>query len=237
MASTRLPGKVAMEVNERHTLLSMLRDRIVDAQHDSIWLATTESELDDPLRKLAKAWGWKCFSGSEKDVLSRFTEIGRIERADWIVRVTADNPLTHYEGINHLIDQAREVEDSVSYISDFVLKELPIGFLPEAVRFNTLLEISKIDLPMYHRTHVTSFIVEKNLGCMPFRSKPYFPPRPYWRWTIDELSDLEFLRSLSFSAASEIEKYNYRQLIEHIDRNNWLLEINKNVRTKPLNEG
>ncbi len=91
MNSSRLPGKVLKPLTGDVTLFDFLFSRI---NNSGIywWLATTNNQTDDLLVEKAKELGLNIFRGSEEDVLSRYLDIGRREKTDWIVRVTADNP-------------------------------------------------------------------------------------------------------------------------------------------------
>jgi len=237
LASTRLPWKVLAKITTEHSLLSFIRSRIEDANHDSIWLATTKNEEDEELVDLAQSWGWHAHRGSEIDVLSRFTSICLLEKPDWIIRVTADNPLTHKAGLNLLINQASHAQKRINYISDFLKRQTPQGSFPEIVRMDRLLSLSNLTLAKHHKVHVTSAIVESGHGVESLQLNQDFPVRPKWRWTVDELSDLQFIKSLIESYGPGIIDKGYREIVEHIDKNLWLVDINCNIRTKSVEEG
>ena len=237
LASTRLPRKVLAQLTPQHTSFSFLKDRIENANHDSIWLATSNRDEDVELIEIAQGWGWQTLRGSENDVLSRFVSICLIENPDWIIRVTADNPLTHKDGLNLLVEQAACAPNSIGYISDFIERQSPQGALPEIVRPQQLMHISKLELPSHHKVHVTSAIVESGFGVERIKLNEEFPSRPDWRWTVDEQIDLDFVRALCLSIGSDTIKKTYQELVQHIDSNLWLSAINKNGRVKSIQEG
>jgi spore coat polysaccharide biosynthesis protein SpsF (cytidylyltransferase family) len=237
LASTRLPRKVLAQLTAEDTILSFMKNRIENANHDSIWLATTTREEDIELVDLAQSWGWRTFRGSESDVLSRFTTIGFEENPDWIIRVTADNPLTHLDGLNLLIEQAKQASHEISYISDFIRRRTPLGSFPEIIRFDRLANTGKLQLARHHKSHVTSAIVESGVGTESLGVNQDIPLRPEWRWTVDEQSDLDFMRALCESDASSTRDKNYRELVRHIDENLWLVDINRNITIKKIEEG
>lgn len=103
MRSERLPGKILAPLGHR-PLLALLATRIARARVDERWLATTSDPADD----VTEAWGFelglRVFRGHPTDVLSRFLAIADETGADWLVRVTADNPFLDAPLLDALID-------------------------------------------------------------------------------------------------------------------------------------
>ena len=89
--STRLPGKVLIEVGGR-TLLDHHLDRL-EAAGLEVYVATTSNAADDPIVDLAERRGLAVHRGSEHDVLARFAGLVREFGLDTVVRVTSDCPL------------------------------------------------------------------------------------------------------------------------------------------------
>jgi spore coat polysaccharide biosynthesis protein SpsF len=93
MPSTRLPGKILMEVMGR-PLLSYLIEQLGHSRLLSdIIIATTTRREDDPIFNLAKQEGLKVYRGSEHDVLDRYYHAAGEFDAGHIMRITADCPL------------------------------------------------------------------------------------------------------------------------------------------------
>ena len=93
MGSSRLPGKVLMDVAGR-PLLARVLERVGMAETvDEVVLATSDSSADGPLAELAEDLGVRCHRGSEQDVLRRMREAANVAAADVVVRVTGDCPL------------------------------------------------------------------------------------------------------------------------------------------------
>ena len=111
MGSQRLPGKIIAPLGGR-PLLAQLMARIGPARVDEWWLATSSDPADD----VTEAWGFelglRVFRGKRRDVLSRFLAIGSEARAEWILRVTADNPFLDAKLINVLLDARDATEES-----------------------------------------------------------------------------------------------------------------------------
>ncbi|HEB87938.1 MAG TPA: hypothetical protein ENI85_00050 [Deltaproteobacteria bacterium] len=103
MGSERLPGKILAPLGGR-PLLAWLAARIAPARVDEWWLATSSDASDD----VTEAWGFelglRVYRGDPADVLSRFLAIGAESRAEWMLRVTADNPFLDACLIDTLLD-------------------------------------------------------------------------------------------------------------------------------------
>src|SRR5690348_14935314 len=93
MTSSRLPGKVLMDLCGRPMLAQQIQRLKQCISCDDIVIATTTNGADDPLVVLAHCEEVRSYRGSEHDVLSRFVGAMNEACADVVVRVTADCPL------------------------------------------------------------------------------------------------------------------------------------------------
>jgi spore coat polysaccharide biosynthesis protein SpsF len=190
MSSERLPGKIIAPLGGR-PLLAQLVARIGPARVDEWWIATSSDPVDD----VTEAWGFelglRVFRGESRDVLSRFLAIGSEAGAEWILRVTADNPFLDAKLINLLLDARDATEESKSAdvirlcgglpidgsaaqadsIGDptgisATSPSLPLGYGVEMVRLSAL-ERADRKIPadqFHHRIHVTSWFATNSSG-------------------------------------------------------------------------
>ena len=189
--SRRLPGKVLMDLGGS-SLLRRVIDRLTGIEKISrVIVATTDLEEDDAVEKEALRCGADVFRGSRDDVLGRFLDALKVFPADYVLRVTADNPLTDRRGAERLAGLS--LEGGFDYI---VEKGLPVGAGVEAVSRKALEESSVTSEPS-HREHVTLFIKENTSR---FRVLLLDPPpelmRPEVRLTVDNRDDMEFVRAM-----------------------------------------
>ena len=103
MGSSRFPGKMIARLGAYPLLEWVLRRVRRASSVDAVVLATTDSPRDEALIEIAGRLGVAAYRGSETDVLQRFRDAAEAHRADWIVRVCADNPFVDPEEIDHLI--------------------------------------------------------------------------------------------------------------------------------------
>ena len=198
MTSTRLPGKVLMEVAGKPLLLHHLGRLRRANQVDSVVLATTTNATDDPVAELAENFGVTVFRGDEHDVLSRFAGAAAMVGADIVVRVTADCPLIDPGLIDQLVDRymdGREENPPIDYLG-IDTSRYPRGFDAEVFARSLLDEADRSAVDPAEREHVTPFIYRRperfRLGT------PLAPQKGAWpyRLCVDEPDDLEVVRLL-----------------------------------------
>ncbi|MEJ7743629.1 MAG: NTP transferase domain-containing protein [Nocardioidaceae bacterium] len=93
MGSSRLPGKVLLDLDGLPVLGWVLRALEAARGVDAIVVATSTLPGDDPIERYAAEVGVSCVRGSEDDVLARFAMALECHPADAVVRLTADCPL------------------------------------------------------------------------------------------------------------------------------------------------
>ena len=166
MGSSRLPGKMMMDLCG-HPLLHWVLSRVKKTKlADSILLATSDTKKDDPLEELAKQLNVPVFRGSETDVLGRFVAAGHMAKADYVVRICGDNPLIAPEEIDRLVGYFKktlklENRPENLYAFNFASKlgnQYPDGLGAEILPMSLLKKISDLDNQPSSREHVTRYI-------------------------------------------------------------------------------
>ena len=71
MGSTRLPGKVMMDLAGEPMMARVVSRTGRARSVDDVVVATTTQDADDPIVRLCEERGWGVFRGSEDDVLDR----------------------------------------------------------------------------------------------------------------------------------------------------------------------
>jgi spore coat polysaccharide biosynthesis protein SpsF len=112
MGSSRLPGKVLLDLAGRPVLWHAVSRVRKARQVDQVLVATTDQPSDEPIRRFCAEQKVPCFGGSEQDVLDRFVQAARFAGAtesDAIVRITADCPLIDPTVIDQVVAAYRQV--------------------------------------------------------------------------------------------------------------------------------
>ncbi len=93
MSSSRLPGKVLLDIAGQPMLLRVLARARRAQTLDGVLVATTTDPSDDPVERMCTEQGFPCHRGSLQDVLDRYYGAARQFEADVIVRLTGDCPV------------------------------------------------------------------------------------------------------------------------------------------------
>lgn len=91
--STRVPGKVLLDISGRPLIWHMIRIAKQVKGLDAVWLATTTLEQDDVLVQLAQDQGISVSRGDAENVLDRLYAAAKASKADVIVYIGGDCPL------------------------------------------------------------------------------------------------------------------------------------------------
>jgi spore coat polysaccharide biosynthesis protein SpsF len=195
MSSSRLPGKVLMDIAGKPMLQHVI-DRSMQAKSvDQVVLATTNDPSDDILENFCQKQTLPYHRGSLADVLDRFFQAALQFHAKVIVRLTADCPLldpdlidrTVSAIIGNRIDQqpledTRTVDisaaDPLPY--DFAAnrlpppwkRTLPIGLDVEVCSFAALQRAWEEAREIHQREHVMPYLYE-GLSFSPAEMPPY----------------------------------------------------------------
>ena len=163
MGSTRYPGKMSKKLGE-YPLIDWVIQRSKESKLlDEIILATSSSRENNFLINRAKLNSIKSFKGSENNVLSRFLEIGIIEKANICVRICGDNPLICGSEIDRIINFYLRQRP------DYAFNHIPLcnnnyvdGVGAEVFSFDILKTIASEDLNKDHLEHVTKYFWDNN---------------------------------------------------------------------------
>jgi len=194
MGSTRLPGKVLMDLCGKPLLLHIIDAlRSLDKNHIII-ITTTTLPKDDAVKIFCNKHKIFCFRGSEKDVLDRYYNTALTFNLDHIVRLTGDNPLIDAENLEHLIDEHLKSNADYSSNKSEVDSGLPEGVGAEIFTFSALERSWREGKKDHHREHVNEYILE-NMGEFNVLRVEAKEKKLYQniRLTVDTISDLTFV--------------------------------------------
>lgn len=230
MGSTRLPGKVMMDLCGKPVLWHVL-ERIKQCELISDFaVATTTLPQDDAISDFLSGIGVKCFRGDEKDVLSRFYHAALVYPADAIVRVTADCPLIDPNIIDRVI--GRFLSSPCGYASNTGEKRtFPRGLDCEIFTFS-LLELAFHEADEdYEREHVTPFMYLKQKSIVTLENKYNYSDM---RWTLDTTEDFQLIREIYRHFYRGRHDFYMQDVYSFLKQNPHLLELNRNVIQKEL---
>ncbi|MGH2869709.1 MAG: cytidylyltransferase domain-containing protein, partial [Solirubrobacteraceae bacterium] len=194
MSSSRLPGKVLIRLGE-HTALELLIRRISRAgELDEIVLATSTESSDDALEDEARRLAIPFLRGPLHDVLTRYRMACDAYRADAVVRITGDCPLSDAGVIDSVVSHWRNLE------ADYVTNTLeprtyPNGLDVEVISAAALRQAADEAVDAEDREHVTPFI-RRQPERFTTGELRLEPSRSQVRITLDTAQDAEIIRSV-----------------------------------------
>ncbi|MBN2328959.1 MAG: glycosyltransferase family protein [Candidatus Omnitrophica bacterium] len=193
MGSTRLPGKVLMEIGGKPALYHVVSRVRKAAAIDRVVVAATRNPIDDPLQACCETLGVACFRGDEDDVLDRFYQTAVQYPADVIVRITADCPLLDPNVTDHVVHAF--LEGQCDYASNTQVCTYPDGLDTEVFSFQALERAWREARLLSEREHVTPYI-KNHPEIFRLKSVENDCDLSALRWTLDEPTDLEFIRAV-----------------------------------------
>ncbi len=198
LGSTRLPGKVMMDLAGRTVLWHVLsRCRAIPGA-DVVVCATTTAAADDAVVAEAERCGAVVFRGSESDVLDRYHGAAVAVGADVVMRVTSDCPLIDPEVCGAVL--RLRAEQGADYACNNMPPSWPHGLDCEAFTMAALSRAAAAATQPNEREHVTPWI--RSAVCL--RRANLAGPggaTARLRWTLDYPEDLAFFRA----AAAHLE--------------------------------
>lgn len=224
MGSTRLPGKVMMNIDEENPALYYV---ITQLQHskllDKIVVATTILKEDDKIAEFAHRMNIDCFRGSSLDVLERYYECAKKFSISTIVRITADNPLIDPTIVDATIEKFNS--GLYDYVTNCLTRTFPHGTEVEVFSFQALEKAHCNAITPSEREHVTPYFYN-NPTTFSILNVSHSQDISHLRWTVDRRDDLELVQTI----VSKIKKRPILMIdvIDLLSKEPDLIKINNN---------
>jgi len=235
MTSTRLPGKVLMDIEGKPMLWHVVNRLKFSEKLDDIILAIPNTKKNNILEKFAKDNKVKYFRGSEEDVLSRYYKTAKKFKCDLIVRITSDCPLIDPQIVDLVIE--KHLKLNADYTSNTLKRTFPRGLGVEVFNFKVLKKAQKEAKEDYQREHVTPYIYEhpEIFELQNIEAKGKFR-RPDLRLTVDTKEDLQLIKEIYSYLYKPRQIFYTEEIIDLLDKHPELIKINANVQQKALKE-
>ena len=196
MGSTRLPGKVMLNVENDKTVLHFVIKQLQNCKLvDKIIIATTTLEDDNKIANFSKDSGIDCFRGSSHNVLDRYYQCAKKFSFSIIVRITSDCPLVDPGIVDRVISYFLKNEAKIDYVSNVhPIMTFPDGTNVEVFSFKSLEKVWNKAEKSSEREHVTPYFYTSNefqLG--EFKNSQDLSSL---RWTVDHKKDLKLIREI-----------------------------------------
>lgn len=223
LGSTRLPGKVLMDLAGQSVLRHVVERCAAIPGVDAVCIAVPDLTQDDPVAEEALKCGALVSRGPELDVLARYAIAARETGADIVMRITSDCPVVDPAVCGEVLRLV--TEGGADYACNNLPPSFPHGLDCEAFKAEWLLRAEKEAALPSEREHVTPWL----------RNHPSLRRRVlqgpggetiHHRWTLDTPDDLDFLRALFARLPSGPSGWDYRVPLAIADADPALAAIN-----------
>ena len=151
--SSRLPGKVLKSIGDK-PILSHIIDRLCKViERKQIVLLIPKGDVK--LIEYAKNNSLEFFEGSEIDVRERFIQASEKYNAEYVMRLTADNPFVDLEYLELLMEVFDNPEIEIASFSG-----LPLGMGIEIFKMSSIKKEPHNGLEEKHKEHVSLHLKE-----------------------------------------------------------------------------
>jgi spore coat polysaccharide biosynthesis protein SpsF len=230
MGSTRLPGKVLMDLGG-DTVLSRVVRRLRRARLvNEIVVATTTGPNDDAIVLETQRLAVPNFRGSEDDVLDRYYHASQEAGAAAVVRITSDCPLIDPE----LVDETIKLflDERADYASNVLHRKFPRGLDTEVFTMAALGQAWRDASEPHQREHVTPYLYEHPEM---FRLVSEHGQADYssYRWTLDTKADLCLLRAI-YTRFDNQDTFRWREVVALMESEPNLAQLNSHVIQKSV---
>lgn len=193
MGSTRLPGKVLMDIGGKPAIAHVVERARMAKRGDTVILATTTDPSDDVLAAWAEKNRVPVYRGSEHDVLDRYYQCAKKYAADAVVRLTGDCQLLDPAVVDMVIDAYSDLHSD--YVSNAHPPTYPDGLDVEVFSFFSLEKAWNEAKLQSEREHVTPYIW-KHPELFRLKNVENSEDLSVERWTLDTPEDVAFLRKV-----------------------------------------
>jgi spore coat polysaccharide biosynthesis protein SpsF len=223
-ASTRLPKKALLEINETPMILKLI-NRIKIIKNAKILVCTTNLKSDEKLVEILKKEKIEVFRGSNNNILKRILDATIKHKINECVIVEADDLFCDPELIkktcNYIIKNNNEI---------IFWKDLPFGASPMGLKIKNLKKCIEENNINNSDTGWKEILINSNLFTIKYIfEKKKKISRPDIRLTIDYAEDYE-LAKIIFRELGE--KFTLQDIIRLFDKNQELAKNNQKLQRK-----
>ena len=235
LGSTRLPGKVLLDIESKPVLFHIV-DRLKRVMKvDNIIVATSNLNINTKIISFCKQNKINFFVGNEENVLDRFYNAALINKPKNVIRITGDCPLVDPDLISKLINYYEKndfdycgIATGAGVAEKESIFRYPDGLDAEIFKFSTLEKAYKNATTKLELEHVTPYIWGNpqifKLGVL--NSDVDYSNL---RWTLDNLEDFKLIKWIYSKLYSKNKHFNMFDVIKLLNQNKQVLEQNNHL--------
>jgi len=236
MGSSRFPGKVLQQLCGYPMVGWVARRAKRAALIDQVVVATTTNSMDDAVAEFCQMAGITCFRGDEFDVLDRYYHAAIEQRADIVVRLTADCPLIDPQLIDEAIKTLiqNELDFTANRLPPPYKRTYPIGLDVEVASFRALEQAWWKAEKQYEREHVMPYLYDPE-NHFRLQVLEAASDLSQYRWTVDMPEDFQFIQAV-IGYMDCREDFSWLDVVDILEKHPELLAINAGVRHKLVSD-
>lgn len=227
LKSTRLPKKLLKNLNGRTVIERVIQRAKQVVQCDDIVLCTSEIKQDDPLERIAEEHDIKVYRGEPVNVLARLKCAAQSNGFDYIVGITADNPMFSIHYANILAGVFRKSPDVEYTYTD----GLPLGMNVYGMKRCALETICKLEI--IEDTEIWGKLINQPSIFKIHKEEVNEGHFSKFRMTLDEISDYNFFRVI-YERCGKNSILEEDEVLKYLSRNQDVVSINSDVVQKGL---
>lgn len=230
LKSTRLKRKILLDV-EGQTVLGHVIERAKQVSGlEDVVVCTSTIVQDRPILDVCHKHGCNHFTGSPEDVLNRLLSASTFFGCDYLLLITADNPLFSFEYAQRLVNEIQR-DTEVDYLRIY---GLPIGMDAYIVRrkaFEVIDAIKDDDETEFWPEYLKdgSIFRHKWIKADPEHTRNY-------RLTLDYQKDLALFQTI-YSDCYNGRPLTTSSVIDYLDANPSVSELNQSITQSWLDQG
>lgn len=209
--SSRLPLKVLKEIAGVSMIEYIIKKIKKTKLVDEIYICTSTTEEDKILLEIAKKNGIKGYAGSLDSVIDRMLEVGEIEKADNVIRITGDNIFTDEIYLDLMLKYHSKNKAEYTRVEN-----LPIGLTAEVMNLNALKKCYKMMNPDESQ-YLMLYMFQPNK----FKCQVLLPEEKHNRanmtFTVDTPADFERTKKLIEAYPNKL--INIDDILEYCENN------------------
>ena len=225
MGSSRLPGKVLLELKDGKSVLDYVINQLGFCETiDKIVVATTTLTEDDKIVEFCESNNVEYFRGDSKNVLDRHYQCAKKYSLSTIIRMPSDKPLLDPQVVDNIVRVFNS--GSYDYVTNFLPSTTPGGTEVEVFSFKAL-EKSWIDVELpSEKEHVTNHIYKNKDEFRIFNVENDVDLSKF-RWVVDRKEDYILVKEI----ISKINKEPIliKDILELFKKEPELVDINSHV--------
>jgi len=228
MASSRLPGKVMLQVLGK-SILALMIERLQMIKHQAtIVIATSVNPEDDIIEQEAQLLNIACFRGSQNNLLERHYRAALLHDAGVVLKIPSDCPLIDPDIIDHVLAYSFKHETGFDYVSNLHPATYPDGNDVEIMTMTCLKRAWENAGKALELEHTTPYIWENpqqfSIGNVSWETGLDYSMSH--RFTIDYHEDYLFIKRVFEELYPSNKNFSCNDILDLLNRKPEIYQIN-----------